>query len=176
MQSNVCLFGMIQEVILSSRHKGHICHLKIRDIGKCHLLQFPIYSFPKLYVDIYFFFVHRTIWHVDISTGCCALRVRCAPKLFIVIGSLPCAEKEPRSEKFTWVIRVMGWHLIWQHRSPRRGRGGGGGEQVEMRNEIELINFCQLQGYWVRPDDLTALSNIKIIFLLEDTNNALYGL
>lgn len=80
----------------------------------------------------------------------------------LLTHSLPLPDS--RSEKFTRVIGVIERHLKWQRRS-LRGRGGGGG-QVEMRNEMEPINSCHLVGCWIWPDARTASSQMrKVIFL-----------
>lgn len=72
---------------------------------------------------------------------------------------------DSRSKKFTWVSRVMERYLKWQRRS-LRGRGGGGG-LVEMRNEMEPINSCQLSWIWL--DARTTSSQMRtIVFLWED--------
>ncbi len=137
-------------VILSSKQRCNTCHW-IRKTTE-----------HEAEVEITFSFVCSPVWPVDVCTG---NSVRCAHSV-LFLTRLPL--KNSRSEKFAQVIKVMGRHLGWQHWSPR----GGGGGQVEMRNEMGLMNFCQLQGYWDWPNALTALSKMKrIIFLFKDIND-----
>lgn len=144
----------------------NICHSKIQNVGKGKQTFFYIYSGPKLYQKrrnmLFSLPNNLTLWKWD------ELR-----NFSLFARSL--AAQKIKVWQFTRVIRVMGSHLRWQ-RYLWGGGGGGGGGQVERRNEMALMNFCQLQGYWVWPHAPIALSIMKrVIFPSKDISGAKCG-
>lgn len=142
----------------------NICHFKIRNVGKGKqifltfiLVQNSIRKKRNMLFSLFCLPNNLTLWKWDVLRN-----------FSLFARSLVW--------KFTRVIRVMGSHLRWQRYPWGGGGGGGGGGQVERRNEMALMNFCQLQGYWVWPHAPIALSIMKrVIFPCKDISGAKCG-